>query len=143
MVRVVEHPQSGSESFSDCVALPYSVRFRHHRSRGKLDLFSERRWPHRRPPRLQILTGGEVPYGHVDDYILRHGVINDGRRPLLGDLRLSNKLEVLVKSCWAQDPNQRPSFDAIVPVMLEIIQQELAGDDDDNSLSGERLNWLY
>jgi hypothetical protein len=61
---------------------------------------------------------------------------------LLGDLRLSNKLEVLVKSCWAQDPSQRPSFDAIVPVMLEIIQQELAGDDDDNSLSGEWLSWL-
>ncbi len=76
---------------------------------------------------VEILSGGEIPYGHVDDTILKSDVIEKKRRPLLTGFQIPDKLVVLLHACWAQQPEERPSFENIVPVLVEIVNDELSG----------------
>jgi hypothetical protein len=75
---------------------------------------------------VEILSGGEIPYGHVDDALLKSEIISTTRRPLLTEYQISNKLAVLLKACWAQRSEERPSFDNIVPILEEIVNDELS-----------------
>lgn len=55
---------------------------------------------------------GQIPFDGLDpQVIINHVVIND-LRPHLP--QLPNGVEALIKTCWATDPSDRPSFDDIV-----------------------------
>ncbi|WVQ86131.1 hypothetical protein IAT38_008299 [Cryptococcus sp. DSM 104549] len=65
----------------------------------------------------EVLTGS-VPYGYVDDSQVRKNIqkgIRPSRPPNVPD-----PLWDLITKCWAQDPKQRPDFEAVVEQMGSI-----------------------
>ncbi|KXN85940.1 Dual specificity protein kinase splB [Leucoagaricus sp. SymC.cos] len=80
---------------------------------------------------VEILTWGNLPWAHTDDFNIRRLVLDENERPPLpiGSKYVNPALQDLIGNCWDQDPQKRPSFSHIVPRMKSI--RKAAGDLDD------------
>lgn len=65
-----------------------------------------------------VQDGEQSPFGYVDDTVVRKQVL-DGYRPKKPD-HLPKKLWAVVERCWAQRPNDRPTFETIVQELTVI-----------------------
>jgi len=80
----------------------------------------------------EILTRLE-PYEDKEPMQIVVEVVNEGLRPTLPPPFDSSPLVPLMKQCWDQDPEQRPSFEKVLERLLEIDARIPA---DDNSIAG-------
>lgn len=63
----------------------------------------------------------EVPWSHIegiDSYELSK-LVSEGKRPELQDKEIPNCWKKLIEKCWSNDPNNRPSFNKIVEMLIE------------------------
>nr|XP_019007852.1 TKL/TKL-CCIN protein kinase [Kwoniella pini CBS 10737]OCF46633.1 TKL/TKL-CCIN protein kinase [Kwoniella pini CBS 10737] len=59
----------------------------------------------------EVLTGS-VPYGYIDDSLVRRNIRN-GIRPVR-PTGVEDSLWLLITRCWAQSPRERPNFEQVV-----------------------------
>lgn len=80
----------------------------------------------------EILTRLE-PYEDKEPMQIVVEVVNDNLRPTLPPPFCDSPLVSLMKDCWGENPEQRPSFDKILERLIEIDARVPA---DDNSIAG-------
>lgn len=68
---------------------------------------------------VEVLSWGNLPWAHTDDFTIRRLVLDDNKRPPLpvGSKYATPALQDLVRACWDKDPTKRPPFSQIVPRM--------------------------
>jgi hypothetical protein len=69
-----------------------------------------------------VQVGQIIPYGYVDDVVVRQSVL-DGHRPDRPEM-LPRRLWALIERCWAQEPEDRPTFEIIVQDLVSIIDSD-------------------
>ena len=84
----------------------------------------------------EMLTG-EVPFAKMQPFAIMQNVMK-GQRPKIPD-NTPKPLSDLISSCWAQNPDDRPSFDQIVG-FLQKHKAEFANTDDQRV--DQVLGWL-
>lgn len=73
----------------------------------------------------EVLTRLE-PYDEMEPMSIVVAVVNDGLRPTIPAEYAKDPLVPLMKDCWAQDPGERPTFQAIIE-RLEAVKRGLGG----------------
>ncbi|KAF8060214.1 hypothetical protein FPV67DRAFT_1513824 [Lyophyllum atratum] len=64
---------------------------------------------------VEVLSMGRVPWALLDDVAVRHFVLNENQRPTVPNTPFNTPLlQDLLRVCWHQDPDVRPSFEKIV-----------------------------
>ncbi len=72
-----------------------------------------------------------MPYGHVEEEALRFDIQHRQKRPSLTWPQITPKLEAIIKRCWTESATERPTFEAVVPVLHDILQEELNATSED------------
>src|SRR6185312_46526 len=80
----------------------------------------------------EILTRLE-PYEDKEPMQIVVEVVNDNLRPTLPKQFMDSPLVPLMKDCWHESPDHRPSFEKILERLLEI---DAKISPDDNSIAG-------
>ncbi|KAG5637074.1 hypothetical protein H0H81_005844 [Sphagnurus paluster] len=70
---------------------------------------------------VEIIAWGKMPWPFQDDDAVRHFVLRENTRPALPQTRFNTPaLQELLRMCWHQCPDVRPSFNRIVDDVKEI-----------------------
>lgn len=66
----------------------------------------------------ELFTGG-TPYAGIPRALIGHNVAVKGMRPELPSFTPPDYSQI-VKACWAQEPEQRPTFEQVLPRLVEM-----------------------
>ena len=63
----------------------------------------------------------QVPWSHVKEITSNdiYKLVSEGKRPELTNKEIPNCCKELIEKCWSNDPEDRPSFDQIVKMLIE------------------------
>jgi len=82
----------------------------------------------------EILTRGDPCPTEMNSIMLASEVVNNAFRPQLPHPNISPPWEELIKRCWAQNPDDRPSFEEIL-ISLESFESPVNNASDPEHLS--------
>ncbi|KAF9233130.1 hypothetical protein BU15DRAFT_80438 [Melanogaster broomeanus] len=83
---------------------------------------------------VEILGMGDLPWAKLDDATVASLVLDKDQRPPLPKLgrhaNVANMVEALIHSCWARNPDSRPSFAHIAASLSELRSRQGQGGDE-------------